>query len=220
MDRLLAIVVSWNRPQFLQPTLDSLFEQLREIPSDVVVVDNGSDPPTQKVIRQENRLHSAHLLDRNHGINGAIETALNESLSHQHRWILISDADMEYRQPVLPGAELMENRPQIGAVSLQHSPEHPAFDELLWNNRTWPLKWTERGCSLLFRTSTLQRMRPLPVELLADFDWWVCRDAPQSLQACREPIAIQVGGARHLGWRAGDSTWQPNEIQEYPKLRV
>lgn len=46
MGRLLAIIVSWNRPEFLRQTLRSLFDQLVDTPADVVVVDNGSEAAT------------------------------------------------------------------------------------------------------------------------------------------------------------------------------
>jgi glycosyltransferase involved in cell wall biosynthesis len=219
MERLLAIVISWGRPHFLERTLETLSAQLESMPSDLVVVDNGSDKATREVIR--NHCGSANMLlwEENCGINTAVESALTRWLTPEHRSVLVSDADMEYHEPLSPAIDLLKSRLEIGAVSLQHSPEHPVHDTLVCNDRSWPLKRSERGCSLLLRVEALQRVRPLPIHNLKDFDWWVCRDAPQSLQTRNESIAIMVGGARHLGWRRGDSTWQDIEIQEYADLK-
>lgn len=219
MDRLLVIVISWNRPDFLRRTLCSLFEQIVGIQADVVVVDNGSTAATLAVLAEEPRLHGVHRFKQNQGLNRAIEWALDRWLAPYHRWVLVSDADMEYCQSPAVGMVLLDESPDIGAVSLQHSPEHHSHGTRYAQDREWLLKWTERGCALLVRTSTLLAVRPLPSDNLKDFDWWVCRDAPLSLQTQGTPLAIQVGGARHLGWRAGDSTWQTAEIPEYAEFR-
>lgn len=219
MEYLLAIIVSWNRPEYLRRTLNSLFDQVTGIQADVVVVDNGSEAATHAVLRAESRLHGIHCFESNRGLNQAIETAVSRWRTPDHDWVLISDADMEYRQPLVAAVELLTEHPHIGAVSLQHSPEHPSHATIIAQQRSWPLKWTERGCALVLRTTTLLGLRPLPVDNLKDFDWWACRDAPRSLRAQDTPIAIQVGGARHLGWRAGDSTWQAEEIPEFTEFR-
>jgi glycosyltransferase involved in cell wall biosynthesis len=220
MNRLLIIVISWNRPDFLRQTLSSLFAQSESELHDVVVVDNGSDIATTEILRSEMRLHGTRLLPVNRGLNVAVKTALEEWLTPEHRWVLVSDADMEYRRPIRRAAEFLDHWPEIGAVSLQHSPEHKVHAELEWGGCSWPLKWSERGCALLLRSETLLELCPLPVENLKDFDWWVCRDAPHSLQSRGMPIAVAVGGARHLGWRAGDSTWQHIEIPEFAEFQT
>lgn len=160
-----------------------------------------------------------HFFETNLGLNQAIETALARWRTSAHEWVLVSDADMEYCQRLSTALDLLTEHSEIGAVSLQHSPEHPAHRDLWAQAQCWPLKWSERGCALVLRTATLLMLRPFPIDNLKDFDWWVCRDAPQSLQAQRKPIAIQVGGARHLGWRAGDSTWQAIAIPEYAEFQ-
>lgn len=217
--KLLVITVAWGRPHFLRRTLQSLAEQLRDIPGELVVVDNGSKESTRQVIQEYCEPDKSILWDDNRGINAAVDAALTKWLTPDHRWVLVSDADMEYQQSFWQAIELLKANPAIGAVSFQHSPEHESQDELDWNGRTWPLKRSERGCALLMSVETLNRVRPLPVDNLKDFDWWVCRDAPVSLQAQNQSIAVLVGGAKHLGWRRGDSTWQDLEIPEYEEFR-
>jgi hypothetical protein len=127
---------------------------------------------------------------------------------------------MEYRRPIGSLLEVFGMRPDIGAVSLQHSPEHAAIEGIHYQGEQWWLKSVERGCSLLFRTSRFEELRPLPVHKLLDFDWWVMRDAAQSLQARNQFVAVCPGAAIHLGWRAGDSTWQTKETPKFDEFRA
>jgi len=167
---LFIYVVSWNRPHFLRATLDSIFAQTADFAARVFVVDNGSDQETTDIIRNEKRLAGYQLLEENLGINGALDAILPNDLVKQTSHVLISDADMEYRQSLRLAVDF-------------------------------------------------QAMRPLPVEKMMDFDWWLMRDAPQPLQNFKNPVAVLSGGAVHLGWRQGDSTWQSIETPEYETYR-
>jgi len=220
MRKLLSIVISWNRPEFLRRTLESLFPQIEGIQSQIIVVDNGSDLDTIEVIEREERIGRSVFLGSNLGISRALEAALPDDVSQEFQHILISDADMEYRRPLGPLLQAFNDRPEIGAISLQHSPEHAPVGAMSFNDEQWPLKRIERGCSLLFQTARFQELRPLPVHKMLDFDWWVMRDAPQSLQARNQYVAVCPGAAIHLGWRAGDSTWQTQETPEFNEFRV
>jgi len=216
---LCILVISWNRPEFLKRTLESLARNLHGISADLFVVDNGSDSETTKLIREAKQLSGYLLLHENIGINAAIERALLPSLENRYENIFISDADMNYQLPLVFGVEALRLDREIGAVSYQHSPEHPVTGEKSIAEHPFLLKDSERGCSLMMRTELLETVRPLPVENLKDFDWWVCRDAPGSIQKQQRQIAVLAGGAFHLGWKAGDSTWQASEITEYPEFQ-
>lgn len=212
--------MSWNRPRFLKRTLESLFHQLDGVQAEVIVVDNGSSPETVAVIESERKLSRYLLLPSNVGINAAIEAILPANVTEVCDAILISDADMEYRTPLAEVLPLLEVEPRIGGWSLQHSPEHAIVEESVINNRPVLLKQVERGCALLFSAARFQEFRPLPVHKLLDFDWWVMRDAPQSLLARDQLVAVLPGAAIHMGWRQGDSTWQTLETPEFDEYRV
>lgn len=220
LGRLLAVVVSWNRPQLLTRTLESLFAQLEGVGAEVLLVDNGSAQETRDVILGENRLSRRLLLDANVGINAALERVLPDDVGGSYEAVLISDADMEYRQPFATLLPVLEAVPGLGAVSLQHSPEHPILGDFEFSGHRWLKKHVERGCALLFNARRFQQLRPLPVEKMLDFDWWVMRDAPRSLRAQGEFVAVSPGAAVHLGWRAGDSTWQSIETPEFEEHRI
>lgn len=126
---------------------------------------------------------------------------------------------MSYQQPLRVGLDLLKEVPGVGAVSYQHSPEHPVVAREFDGQNEWIFKESERGCALLMRTADFQALRPLPVENPKDFDWWVMRDSADSLASQGRKVAVLPGGARHLGWRQGDSTWQPDEIFEFAEYR-
>lgn len=219
MKELCIIVISWNRPEFLQQTLDSIQLMQDGIEAETYVVDNGSDLETQTVIRNTDWLTGYLLLDRNLGINVALGRIFPVNYVTRFSYILISDADMQYQRPFSLAIKLLKQNSNLGAVSYQHSPEHISLGEFQSGNESWHKKQTERGCSLFLKTKRLEQMRPFPTDNLKDFDWWVCRDGPQSLQIRDEQIAVLPGGAYHLGWRTGDSTWQTCETPEFQTFK-
>ena len=212
-------VVSWNRPRFLAQTLESLSAQTDGLDAAIYVVDNGSEAATRDVVVSNGAMTGYQLLPKNLGINAALESIFPANLERQFRYVLISDADMQYDEPLGLAVEFLESHTEFGAVSYQHSPEHEDRAEFEWSGRTWVTKSVERGCALVMRSQFLQAAHPLPVERMADFDWWLVRDAPQSLQNEDRPIAVLPGGARHLGWRKGDSTWQQIETPEFEEYK-
>lgn len=94
MRKLLCIIISWNRPDFLRRTLESLFLKTGDIETLVVTVDNGSDWMTRTILDQEERIGKCVFLESNLGINRALEAALPDDVSQEFQHILISDADM------------------------------------------------------------------------------------------------------------------------------
>jgi hypothetical protein len=218
---LVVYVMSWRRAGFLRQTLESLRPLVADLDADVVAIDNGSGQDVIEVLEAARRLRKVHHFPQNLGINAALEAAIPEDLPKRYRHVLISADDMQYRESPQIAMNFLASHPEIGAVSFQHSPEHEASGQLTDCDRHWPLKATERGCSLLARTEDLSRVRPLPVNSMRDFDWWFVRDAPASLTNRKMPVAVLAGGALHLGWRKGDSPWQPQiEIPEYPEYRL
>jgi glycosyltransferase involved in cell wall biosynthesis len=205
---LLIVVISWNRPRFLRRTLDSLFAQTTPESAAIFLVDNGSGQQTLDVIHSEPRLRGFELLDRNYGLNVALETAVPR-INPGYSYLLVSDADMLYREPITDFLRFFQH-PAVEAISLHHSPEHPVAETTDWQGISIMLKRTERGCSLLFPWERFQSLRPLPIHQVRDFDWWACRDAPNPVRS----IAV-FPSALHLGWRKGHSTWNPNQIPEY-----
>jgi len=211
---MFVIVISWNRPKFLRRTLDSLFWFTSNYDR-VCVVDNGSHEDTQKVINFDSRLHERYLLPKNLGINGALEHVLQTSpIFPTEKYVLVSDADMLYNRPLSHAERFLEANRQFDVLSLHDSPEHKKRGTVRLLDDVYLEKRSERGCSLVFRRELLERLRPLPVHKMTDFDWWVFKDSPAHVNK----VAVLPMGSLHLGWRAEDSTWNPLSVDEHVKL--
>ncbi|MHC4698487.1 MAG: glycosyltransferase family 2 protein [Planctomycetota bacterium] len=217
-------VVAWKRPRLLQMTLDSLGEQQKGLNAEVVVSENEACEEISRICHLHGAVDVHMGLLKNEGINGALEHGL-EHMIDRHRYVLVSDADMFYRQPLRLGIDVLERYPFLGAVSFQDSPEHPALEVRSRSGGTERIQYgpivikaAERGSALMFRQQRLHGLRPFPTQghHKNEFDWWALRDAPNSLMACAELIGVIPDGAIHLGWRKGDSTWQRDrEIPEF-----
>ena len=217
MPRTGIFIVSWNRLALLRQTVDSLFAQL-DVPATVTVIDNASAPETRAWLAAEPRVRVQQLAT-NRWVNGAHEAAWPADLTRHFDVVLCSDNDVQFRLPISLACRLLDERPAYSVVSLQHSPEHPTLRETTWRGHRVAEKQYERGTALLCRAVFLQENRPLPTHQKLDFDWWLCRDGPGSVARRGEMVAVLVGAARHLGWARGDSTWQHEDIPEYPELK-
>jgi hypothetical protein len=217
MNRVGIFIVSWNRLLLVMRTLDSLFECL-DVAATVTVIDNASERSVRCLLQQDTRIR-LHQLDTNRWVNGAHEAAWPHDLTSRFDLVLCSDNDVEFREPISTACLFLQENPQHSVVSLQHSPEHPARRETTWRGRPVIEKRYERGTAVLCRASFLQANRPLPTHRRLDFDWWLFRDGPDSVERRGECVPVLAGAARHLGWRRGLSTWQDIEIQEYAQFK-
>ncbi len=212
---LAVYVVSWcpaHRParvEHLALTLQSLFLQIGTEPrlkTAVHLVDNGSCPEALAVIdRFRPRLGRVICWPENRGINQAYEAIMPETPEADFAMAL--DGDVEILDPLSPYIQILKQRPDVGAAGGQHSPEHETLDVMRCAGRGWALKRYERGAFMVFRTAELNQMRPFPVDRKTDWDWHVCQWSSRSIEKQGKRVAVLIGGARHLGWRAADSTW-------------
>jgi GT2 family glycosyltransferase len=210
-------IVTWNRFELLKQTLASLRDCI-DLPAEVTVIDNASEEPVLEWLDQQYWLR-VYPLAHNLGLNGAHERAWPENLTDKYDLVLVADNDVEFRRPLSEVCEFMRANPIVNMVALQHAPEHPVLGTVEWRGRKLPLKRVERGQSLLCRAEWLQSLRPLPVHKTFDFDWWLCRDAPESIGQRGEYLVCFPGHTRHLGPAREQSTWgnsSPPEIEVFP----
>lgn len=189
-----------------------------DVPALVTVVDNGSDPEVLDYLDPQGWLRIREL-PANLGINAAHEAAWPENLADQFDLVLVADNDVRFQRPLSEVCEFMRSNPIVNMVALQHAPEHPVLGTVEWRGRKLPLKRVERGQALLCRAEWLQSVRPLPVHKMFDFDWWLCRDAPESIQKRGEFLVCFPGHTRHLAPEREKSTWgnqSPPEIEVFP----
>lgn len=90
-DQVVAVVVSYNGGSQLRRGVDALREQVGH----VLVVDNGSGPPSQEVLRELEALPrvSVHRLGRNAGMGHALNVGVRFARESGFEWILTMDQD-------------------------------------------------------------------------------------------------------------------------------
>lgn len=196
-----AYVTSWNRPKLLEHTISTLSQFVQ----DITVIDNGSNLETVETVKRI--APSCLLLPENVGINQAYERAIPHSADG---YVLVSDGDLYYAVDPNEWLSKLED-PDILAVSFVDSPEHDGE-----KRQHYKLKQTERGGSLLMKAAVFETFRPLP-QLLTDFDWWVFRDSPCSIQALNKYAAVVPRACYHLGYQC--STWCQEPLQEFEYVK-
>lgn len=103
MENLFAVVVTYNRADFLRNLLDS-FARLDTAPARILVVDNASSDHTPEVVAQAIAAGGPPIeyerLDRNVGGAGGFSRGVELALESGAEWLWLMDDDVE----VLPGA--------------------------------------------------------------------------------------------------------------------
>ena len=102
MENLYAVVVTYNRADFLRNLLDS-FARLDTAPARILVVDNASSDHTPDVVAQATAAGlpiQYERLDRNVGGAGGFSRGVELALESGAEWLWLMDDDVE----VLPGA--------------------------------------------------------------------------------------------------------------------
>ena len=103
MENLYAVVVTYNRADFLRNLLDS-FARLDTAPARILVVDNASSDHTPDVVAQAIAAGGPPIqyerLDRNAGGAGGFSRGVELALEAGAEWLWLMDDDVE----VLPGA--------------------------------------------------------------------------------------------------------------------
>ncbi len=197
--KLLVWVTSWQRPQRLKDTLDSI-KRHADVPYDIVVIDNESLPETRNVIAS----HKHFLFQDNKGINWPLQHILPGILNHQY--IMVCDHDLHFTRPFSLYIEILTRFRQVAIAKGLDGPEHPETGELYHRNERWILKDTERGAGMVMSASWLLDQFPLPEDRI-NFDTHLC----SNLQWRK--IAILPGACIHTGWQ--DSTWQEMTPERY-----
>lgn len=217
---LLVVVVAWHRPEMLMMTLDSLTEQLVGVDYCLIVAVNETTPEMEAVVRgYSNACLNASAVNR--GINRAIEDVVSLYAERQFKYIMVSDGDIYYQEYLLKAMRILDDlsvTDAVGMVSFQHAPETPCIGVTPSEDGTMlTLKRYDRCGMMLMKMERFQQLRPLPVHKLVDFDWWVMRDAPESLMNRGQIVACWPKAGIHVAYKK--STWSKWDTPEYPECR-
>lgn len=200
-------LLTWKRPHLLEQTLASLFQQLQAEPGlrvSVNIVNNGTDGGTREVIaRYADRLDSVLALRENLGISQAYERLMPATIAAPY--VMLSEDDVEYRQPFSQYLRFLETFPDVACVSGFHGPEHRIIDRRAFQDRQWFVKEVLSSVHLVLRTETYQAFRPIVLPDKLNLDWHLFTNTDQSFCPRGLKAAVLPGGARHLG--GAESTW-------------
>lgn len=98
-DRVVAVVVTRNRPELLGLSLDALRAQTRSL-QDIVVVDNASDAETVSLLDSASDL-TVLRLDCNTGGSGGFAAGVTRALDMESDWIWLLDDDVVLHETAL-----------------------------------------------------------------------------------------------------------------------
>lgn len=91
MERSLSvIVITWNAEKDVKPCLRSIMESTEEIPTEIIVVDNGSTDATIRLLEEFGETVKITQLKENRGVAAARNIALKQT-SNEVVWILDVD---------------------------------------------------------------------------------------------------------------------------------
>jgi GT2 family glycosyltransferase len=90
MERVIAVVVTFNRQELLSECITALRRQTRKLDS-ILVINNGSTDNTENWLRQQKDLQ--FITQKNTGSSGGFNTGINLAYQQGHSWIWCMDDD-------------------------------------------------------------------------------------------------------------------------------
>lgn len=203
-------VISWNRSHFLTQTIVSLKERLAEddITADIHIIDNGSDDETVAAIHEIDGVEKV-FFDENKNICGGYQDGVPEDVDKRYKYILTSDHDFLYLEPLSTYIRMLEENPLCWMAKGHNSTagRHGVVESVTFHDREWFVKKTCSGGTAVMRIEDWQKLRPL--QCGQNYDWHIIKAMGRTDKAFS--IYVLPGTALHIGWRKGDSTWQPGK---------
>src|SRR5689334_2658009 len=90
MDKVIAVIVTYNRKQLLANCISALKNQTRKIDS-ILVINNGSTDDTATWLQQQNNID--HISQGNVGSGGGFYTGIKTAYERGYNWIWLMDDD-------------------------------------------------------------------------------------------------------------------------------
>lgn len=112
------IILTWNSSRYIKRCLDSIYENIKDISFEVIVVDNGSKDETKDILREYSKVHDnleVIYLDKNFGTTITRNLAVKKS---KGEFILFLDSDTEIKKDsVNMLLDAMKRNENIGIVA-------------------------------------------------------------------------------------------------------
>ncbi len=94
MEKIAAVIVTFNRKKLLSECLDSLLAQTRKL-DEIILVDNASSDGTKEMIEEKYPQISYTILPENVGGAGGFHEGVKQAFEKKHDWVWIMDDDCE-----------------------------------------------------------------------------------------------------------------------------
>ena len=89
MDKVIAVIVTYNRQHLLSNCITALKNQTRKV--DILVINNGSTDDTAKWLKKQKNID--HITQENLGSGGGFYTGIKTAFERGYHWIWLMDDD-------------------------------------------------------------------------------------------------------------------------------
>ena len=218
-------ILSYNKPEYLKRTLDSLLKVM-DLDDKICVVEQSDDKDSkQKAVDICKGYNDITLLDldKNLGQRGATNKVWESGFFDNCKFIMFSDQDNEYHEPLTILCDKLEEE-GVKISTFYNSPEH----DIIKKDGSWIYRNTARAGNMMLTKEHMFEMLPIDENLysetktdkdycawFAGLDWWVqwWHEASGGKLELDGFVACYPGGCTHFGI---ESTWQGTYDDEIP----
>ena len=209
-------ILSYNRPDYLRKTIESLLEMMSDDDKIAVVEQSDQEGMQEKCIAVCQEYPNIHVMPlfKNFGQRGATNLLYESGFWKDCNYVMLTDQDNLFHFPLDIYCKKLDEDPKIWVASGYHSPEHDIEEK----HGEWVTKSSARAGHMVLRKTDFDTIMPSDPKAgeaawFAGLDWWITHWAPNAPGHKRPGIiACYPGGAEHIG---RDSTWQGYYDDEY-----
>lgn len=215
-------ILSFNRPKYLEQTLNSLMEVIDPEKDKIAIIEQSDDNDNQdtciKICQKFNNIQ-VYPIFKNFGQRGATNYLYSTGFWNDCDYVMLSDHDNLFHANLTEYINLLEQDKDIWIATGYHSPEHDVEnkkDNILY-------KSTCRAGHVVMRSSDFLTLMPLDetagtASWYAGLDWSLTHWSKGTPGFERQQfIACLLDGVEHIGV---DSCWQGNYTDEYPRSEL
>ena len=213
-------IISFNRPDYLEKTLLSLYKVISE-DDKVCVIEQSSEQNKEKCLSVCRKFKNIFIIDSpvNLGQRGATNKVYESGFFNDTKYVMLSDHDNIFHVSLDKYCEILDKYNDVWVATGYNSPEHDIENkdgEIIF-------KSSARAGHMVMRTIDFMTLCPIDLEFgttkpnyncawFCGLDWWITHWAPCKRPKDREFIACYSGGVEHIG---RESTWQGKYDEEY-----
>ena len=226
MSRIAIQVLSFNRPEYLEQTLDSLKKVISQ-DDKLCVLEQSDDLEAKKkcvdICKKHKDIKLIESLE-NLGQRGATNAVYNSGFFNDSQFVMISDHDNIFHEPLDVYCEKLNNDASIFIAT-----GYSVFDhDIERKDWSWLIKSTGRAGHMVMRSKDFLTLMPIDLNYTAGvscgwycgLDWWLTHWGTYlhpGIRQEKEFIACYPGGVEHIG---KSSTWQGEYVTDDPDLET